>query len=481
LPRVWRLVVAGAFLAVAATACHRDREKAAKPPIILILIDTLRADYLGTYGFQGRSSPQIDRFARQAVVFRNCFSQAPWTKPSVASLFTSMQVPVHRVESHEGRFGEKDLGKQTDTLSQEAVTLAEVLKDGGYATAAFVANLWIRSRHGFGQGFDKFDTFSKGNEMQAEPVLKAAEKWIAELPGDHPYFAYIHLMDVHGPYKTSNEDYEALRDSPSLGPPRALSGEELKNIPGYLRRAPWVGMEGKELRAWRGHYAAKVRAMDRRLGRFFKKLRKSGVFERAVVIITADHGEQLFEHGNWDHGNSLFDEELHVPLIARLPGGKNAGSVDALVSLIDVMPTLVSLAGLPAVDTQGVDLSGLIEKRDSKTEAPGSFASAVKWKPTMHSARTEHYKLITDTNSDETMLFDVVSDPGETQDIAKQSPELAGVERVLEAQLDRNVARGPMMPGKARLSEVVSERLRALGYGEPEPSPSPESGDVPPP
>lgn len=442
----------------------------------MILVDTLRADYLGTYGFLGNVSPHLDRFAKKSVVFSKCFSQAPWTKPSIASLFTSLQVQVHQVESHEGKFGDKDLGHKTDTLASEAVTLAEVLKDGGYATAAFVVNPWIRVRHGFGQGFDVFDTEIKGNGTDGDAVFAAATEWIRAASPDAPYFVYIHLMDVHGPYDAPDEDYEAIRDSPSLGSTRELSRREYSDIASYLRKTPWAGGSGRDVRNWRGRYAAQVHAFDRRIGKFFKDLRKLGVLDRAAIVVTADHGEQLFEHGKWDHGHSLFDEELHVPLIVRLPGGKDGGSrVEANVSLIDVMPTLVSLAGLPAVDgVQGRDLSAVLHGGTAQQQLQSlpSFATGVKWKPQLHAARTQRYKLIKNLVSGEADLYDLEEDSGEKHALAEDSPALSEMNGILQTQLDRNAERGKLEPGRGDLSDTVRERLRALGYGEAEESPA---------
>jgi len=321
-----------------------------------------------------------------------------------------------------------------------------------------------------------FDTEIKGNGTRADAVFDAAEEWIRAAKPDTPYFVYIHLMDVHGPYDAPIEDYDAIRDSPSLGNPRELSRKEFSEIASYLRKVPWAGKSGKDVRDWRGHYAAQVHAFDRRLGKFFKDLRKLGVLDRAAIVVTADHGEQLFEHGGWDHGHTLFDEELHVPLIVRLPGGKDGGrKVEATVSLIDVMPTLVSLAGLPAVDgAQGRDLSAPLHGgvAQQQLQSMPSFATAVKWKPQLHAARTERYKLIKNLESGESDLYDLEEDPGENRKLTDDAPALPEMNEIMQAQLDGNAARGKLEPGRGDLSETVRERLRALGYGEADTSPT---------
>lgn len=468
--RGWRVAVTLGLL----TLCACQRASSA-PPIIMILVDTLRADYLGAYGFEGEISPNIDAFAEEAVLFDNCFSQAPWTKPSIASLFTSLQPPVHRVYSHGGKFGARGDAERTETLSDEAVTLAEALKAGGYATAAFVANPWIRQKHGFGQGFDVFDSHASGNGVVAEPILAAARKWMAGVPAGQPYFAYVHLMDVHGPYDAPDEDYDAVRDSPEFGSePEPLTRSQIGRVPSYLRRSPWV-RGAVDLRLWRARYAANVHALDRRLGPFFEELREAGVLDAALVVITADHGEQLYEHGGWDHGNSLYDEELHVPLIIRLPRGGNQGHrVDAVVSLVDVMPTLIGFARAPGVDgLQGRDLSGSIGAESRSLASVASFATAVKWKPELRSLRTERYKLIKKGESSRRQLYDLRSDPGELVNIAEVSPAYAAVNELLTEQMARNSTRGELHGAPAPLPARVRERLRALGYYEDLPTPTP--------
>lgn len=468
---VRRFSVTALLAALALVSCERANQP---PSVIVILVDTLRADYLGTYGFEGPISPHIDAFAQESVVFENCFSQAPWTKPSVTSLFTSLQPAVHRVYSHDGKFGLRDRARQTETLAEEALTLAEALKEGGYATAAFVANPWIERDHGFGQGFDVFDTHPRGNDVKAGPVLEAAQEWIAKQRQERPYFAYIHLMDVHGPYNAPEEDYEAVRDSPQFGKePVPLTPRQIRKAPVYLRRSPWVRTAPPDARVWRARYAANVHALDRRLEPFFQELRRTGVFDSAIIAITSDHGEQLHEHGRWDHGNSLYDEELHVPLIVRLPGGGNGGNrVAAVVSLVDVMPTILALAEVPPVEgLQGRDLSGSLKNGSDALKSVASFATAVKWKPTRQSLRTEFYKLIKGSDEGRGRLYDLRKDPGEQTNIADRSPAFAAVDALLTAQVLANEARGQLEAKRAPMPARVQERLRALGYDVERPTP----------
>lgn len=452
--------------ATALLGCHSGATVPGKPPIVVVLVDTLRADYLGAYGFEGEVTPNLDRFARESILFRRCFAQAPWTKPSIASLFTSLHVGVHGVTSHHGQFAApppQSGRRTTETLSGAAVTLAEALRGAGYTTAAFVANPWLRGAHGFAQGFDLYNNRVRGQGVTAERVLRLFWKWLRKVPRDKPHFAYVHLMDVHGPYEAPAEDYEAVRRSASLGPPEPLDSRARKRIPMYLRRSTWFGKRVEDVRVMRGRYAAAVHALDRRLGAFFEELRQRDLWDDAVVVVTADHGEQLYEHGGWDHGFTLFDEELHVPLIIKLPHGRRAGhEVTGVVSLIDLMPTLLALAGAPAVEAaQG---RSLVPQLDGADEEGVSYATAAKWNPGLHSARTERYKLIHNVFGSQSDLFDLTRDPAERSALGSESPVRAELRRMLERQLARNDRQRILEPGATEISPEQEERLRTLGY-----------------
>ena len=251
---------------ILAAGCAGCAKRAERPDIVLVLADTLRADYLGCHGFQGDVSPNVDRLAAEGLLFERCFSQAPWTKPSVASLFTSLHPEIHGVTTHHGWFGEdrsiarQDVGPstgRTDVLPDEALTLAEVLRAEGYETAAFVANPWIQRDQGFAQGFE---TYEELETKRGRALVDRALAWLAERSDERPFFLYVHFMDVHGPYDAPDKDYAALEESSSLGEARTLDERELRRLPEHLRGAPWAsGPAGRDLRAWRGRYAAGVR------------------------------------------------------------------------------------------------------------------------------------------------------------------------------------------------------------------------------
>jgi len=444
---------------------RRSDDADERPSILFVLVDTLRADYLGSYGFQGDVSPGLDRLAAESVRFQNCFSQAPWTKPSIATLFTSLYPDVHGLTNHEGLFwGPERAEMKTGVLPEEALTLAELLQQGGYRTAAFMTNPTLAPIYGFHQGFETYQFHEVGDLSRL--VMDAAVGWIDSLPRRQPFFAYLHFMDVHGPYDGSQEDFEAVRDSPSLGSSRRLTHQEVEAISDYLKRIPWArSSEAQEVVNWRARYAAGVRDFDRRFASFIEELRTAGRLDEMYLVITSDHGEELFDHQGWDHGHTLFAEQLHVPLLIRRPHGEEAGTVKNIVSLIDLMPTLLSVAGIgPASGLQGRDLSHLLDV-DPSADTGASLGAATSDRPGLHALRTRDYKLILDIDSGETWLFDARADPEEQENLATRQPEIARElrERLL-VHLAESTSHGALEKSQVPLSEDLVEQLRSLGY-----------------
>jgi len=440
-----------------------------RPSIVFILVDTLRADYLGSYGFEGDISPGLDRLASESLRFENAFSQAPWTKPSIATLFTSLYPEVHGLTNHEGLFwgkGRPDM--RTGVLPEEAVTLAEVLRENGYRTASFMTNPMLAPTYGFDQGFEVYEAYEIRDLSNL--VMDAATRWIDSLPDGEPFFAYLHFMDVHGPYDSPEEDFEALKDSPSLGSDDELTEEEFEAISDYLRRVAWAREpEARNVRTWRARYGAGIRDFDRRFVSFVDGLRASGRLDDVYLVLTSDHGEELFEHQGWDHGHTLFAQQLHVPLSIRRPGGDGARTVSNVVSLIDLMPTLLSIAGIePPAGLQGRDFSALLDplREDARPE-PGdaSRATATSDRPGLHAIRTPDYKLIMDIDTGETWLFDVREDPSERQNLSAARPKVTDELRDrLLSRIAESTAEGALGKRLAPIPDELVEQLRSLGY-----------------
>lgn len=441
------------------------RRTADRPSIVFILVDTMRADYLGSYGFEGDISPGLDRLASESLRFENAFSQAPWTKPSIATLFTSLYPEVHGLTNHEGLFwgkGRPDM--KTGVLPEEAITLAEILRDNDYRTASFMTNPMLAPTYGFDQGFEIYEV----HEIRdlSNLVMDAATRWIDSIPDGEPFFAYLHFMDVHGPYDSPEEDFEAIKESPSLGGDRELSEEEYASISDYLKRLAWAGEpEARNVRTWRARYAAGIRDFDRRFASFVDELRASGRLDDLYLVFTADHGEELFEHRGWDHGHNLFAQQLRVPLMIRRPGGEEARVVTNVVSLIDLMPTLLAIAGIEGpARLQGRDFSALLD-RDLAGEGEASRATATSDRPSLHAIRTTDYKLIMDIDTGETWLFDAHEDPGEQKNLSAALPNvLAELRDRLLSQIAESTAEGALGKRLAPIPEELVEQLRTLGY-----------------
>ncbi len=434
---------------------------------MVVVADTLRADFLGCYGFRGDISPNLDRLAADSVRFERCFSQAPWTKPAVATLLTALHPDSHGVTDHEGMFcSGGDAGPRTGVLPAAATTLAEAMRDEGFATAAFVANPWLARRYGFGQGFDTYDDRDAGAGASGGPLLDRARSWLADL-GDRPFLLYLHLMDVHGPYDAPLADGAAIAGAPGLGADRFLRPDELRRIPRYLLRTTFErGANVLSLHTWRRRYGAGVRELDRHLGTFFRWLETRGLLDTTLVVVTSDHGEELADHGGWDHGYNLYQHQLHVPLLVRRPGAADAGLVvDEVVGLIDLMPTLLAQAGVEAVPgLEGRDLSGLISGGSAPEPRP-VVATATKSREGLYAVIADGSKLIAGPGAPPS-LYDLERDPGERVDLARDdSDRVAALEAILRAQTEMLARRPPLTRETAPVDDELADRLRALGYG----------------
>jgi arylsulfatase A-like enzyme len=464
--RILLLLLAATLLPAA--GCRPSAGRA--PNIILVMVDTLRADYLGTYGFEGEVSPNLDRLAAESVVFRSCFSQSPWTKPAVASLFTSLYPQVHGLTNHEGKYwGDDAPGTRTGILADRATTLAESLRAGGYETAGFVSNPWVGAAYGFAQGFDLYEDKFQNWMTSVVDITQAARSWLASRDSSSPYFLYLHFMDVHAPYSAPQDDFAALRQSPSVASARKLRANEMPDAlwQNIEIRPEWASDEIRSgVSYWRARYASGVRAFDRTLGQFVEHLRDNGELDRSLFVFTSDHGEELFEHRNWSHGQNLYDHQLHVPLIVRKPQGEDGGlESESLVELVDLMPTLLQEVGVdPPPGMQGRDVSAALSGR--RYQSPGiTFATATQKRPGLYSARTADHKLIVDLDSTWERLFELKQDPVELQNTASLKPHVADELRArLLAHISESVAGGILESDSKTLSPEEQERLKALGY-----------------
>lgn len=388
--------------------------------VLVVTLDTLRADRLGAYGARDGATPHLDALAADGVVFENATATVPLTLPSHASIFTGLVPPRHGVRDNGGFF-----------LGDEVTTLAERLKAAGWTTGAFVAAWVLDSKWGLAQGFDhysdrfelsKYKTLSLGTvQKRGDEVTADALRWMDGVKG-RKFFAWVHLYDPHTPYD----------------PPEPYASR--------FRGRPYVG---------------EVAFTDELVGRLTGWLRASGLEGRTLVVALADHGESLGEHGEDTHAYFVYDSSMHVPLVVRTPWG-DRGRVAGQVSTVDVTPTVLDLVGLGAAED--VDGRSRAHALLNPASHDGANAYLETYFPRYHfgwqhlrAVRNGQYKYI---DAPEPELYDVKADPGETRNVYKAySARAEGLRKWLE-----EVGSAAAAPERKELDPETLQRLAALGY-----------------
>jgi len=449
------------------------------PNMVFVLIDTLRADRLGCYGNPRRSTPALDAIAAEGVRFDRAIAPAPWTQPSMASLFASVHPGVHQVLDYRQALKSTFQGApKTAVFSDAFQTLAEMLQSHGYATAGFVANPYLVPEYGFAQGFDHYDASFARNTTPGSVVNAAAAAWLRQRDPAKPFFLYLHYMDSHGPYGATGEFLDPLLDEVEKLPERqTLTDAQFKRL-GYLRKLPPGTTDPKRHeRLWRcreywaARYEAGVRQVDHFIAELRDELDRQGLWKDAYVIVTADHGEALCEHGWWEHGWSVHDTDLHVPLILRCPSRLPVGDhVPQMVRLIDLMPTLLDqLQIAPPAEIQGRSMNSLIGGH-APAEPPVAFAEAVKLGDEQKAVYVGNWKLqalfLNAAPQPRYSLYDLANDPQEQNDLARRHPEQVGaLADLLRDQLEDNARRASgVVVEQVPLSPEQIKRLKSLGY-----------------
>lgn len=459
-----RAFTASLFVLSALSVIPACRRKNKSPNVIIVLVDSLRADYLGCYGFDGSISPGIDRLAAQSVRFDNAITPAVRSQPAVASLFTGM--PPDAL----GEAPAQNRGVPVETaFSSSVLTMAEAFRSAGYHAGAFVADPWIAARWGFDRGFDTFDDVgSLAERPDAALVSSHALRWVAGQK-DAPFFLFVDYLDVHGPYRQAGWAPSTVLDSPTLGLDRELTAAELARRAPYLIEArPANFRDAKErLVSWKRLYARGVSMLDRDFSGFMLALRRSGFLDDTIVIFLSDHGEELLDHGAWEHGTSLYRETVRVPLLIRLPNGRSAGRVvfDP-VSLADLFPTLARWIGLDD-DVPGAfdrDFSALLTADKSVSDGrPVVSVADSPGEPRSRAIQDGRYQLIVPGNSAKRpALFDVVADPWEKFDRAAEQSGIAGrlADELAEKISSSKSQRQPR--AKVTMTRDEAEKLEAL-------------------
>jgi arylsulfatase A-like enzyme len=354
LRRLWQVagspgIAVLALLAVAlpSVAARLLRRNLDGPSFILVSLDTLRADHLGLYGYARDTSPELDRLAKESAVFDWAISQAPNTPLSHMSLFTSAYPTVHGFRG------------QGDQLAGWWLTLAEYLREAGYRTVATTDGGLMRGWYGFSQGFERYEDSRRGLAKSADLALH----WLDDGLAREPFFMFVHTYDIHSPYDPPPPFRNMFADA-AYGGGFTPGSQELEEIRLRLDENPEMGsgLSPSDLRFIVARYDEGIRATDSVLGRFVEALRSRGVLDRSWLIVISDHGEEFTEHGSVLH-EKLYHTVTHVPLLIRPPGGKPVRArAPEVVELIDVMPTILQLAGVePRAPLQGKSLVKLLK------------------------------------------------------------------------------------------------------------------------
>jgi len=438
--RVLRTRIGGlALLALLAAGCGSSPGSTSRrPDLILISLDTLRADRLGAYGYARDTSPALDALAAQGTLFEHAVAESSWTLPSHATLLTGLYPSTHGVVQPQLR------------LADDLPTLAQLLRSAGYRTIGLTDGIYLTEQHGFARGFERFDAREKGLSSS----LELAREAIAELPDDAPFFLFVHTYDIHCPYAPAPA-FEKTFESPGARPIETMGRCGNPHFNRYYLR------EGEVLYL-SDRYDDSIRQADAALADFFGWLERRGLLERSLIVVTSDHGEEFYEHGRIGHERTLHREALMVPLILRLPGAAPR-RVSEPVGLVDLAPTLLDLLELPVpAAMEGRSLAGLVRGDAPEASAATARVSELDYRTRLRSVMTPEWHLILDDQAG-AELYRVELDRREVNDVAASEPAaVADLRKLLAAyEADRRPHEA------ARRGELDAEeraRLRALGY-----------------
>jgi arylsulfatase A-like enzyme len=482
--RLLRIVILLGPLLYAVAAWAEDR-----PNLVILAIDTLRADHVGCYGYPRPTTPGIDRLAALGTRFDQVLSTAPWTLPSFATMFTGRYPTRHGAELS-GTM--RNLAEEVPTvITPEAPTLTEILHDHGYRTAAFTSNPYLL--FGVQRGFERFVCRS----IAADRVGALARSWLDRQPEGEPFFLFCHFNDPHEPTDTPDAYLRALGyGSAVLDDPhrKALERWGSPEEGGFLGHAESRAAARDLLRTKEALYDGAVLQVDLEIARIVEQLQRQGVFDRTLVVVVSDHGEEFLDHVEaeraldvdpravWGigHGHSLFQELLRVPLILVGPGVKPDRVIEQQMSLVDLMPTLLGLLGVPgpsmeaaasveaslgdveAAAYDGRDRRSWMDDPDRVSLPAGAESTA--YGPDLIAWSDGRMKLICDRSSSCLWAFDLREDPTERTDLLPVPEAWQPLRPALLAWSDALLATAPPPTDRAALTDSMRDGLKSLGY-----------------
>jgi len=428
--------------------------------VLLVTIDTLRADHMGTYGYRRPTSPRMDALGRRGVVFDEAYTYWPKTRGSFVAMMTG------RLASQTG------YGKSHPLLLDFNPTLASVLKGAGYETAATVDNPNVAASLGYAKGFDRYrETWEESalaSEMDRTRAITAdGVRHLAEAKPDRPFFLWLHYVNPHAPYEPPAPWDTAFLDA------EARRGPRLMPVDGFHGGVPrqWE-VPGKGLGWYVAQYDGEIAAVDAEVGKLVDALDASAVRDRTLVVVSTDHGESLGEHGYYfDHGENLFDPSMRIPLIVVGPGVKAGGRASVLATTLDFVPTIldaVKVSFPPDLAGESLLAATRAEPRPDRPRIHGQNDR------NLLGAWDRRFKIVATPSETGARysLYDRDRDPGETRDASRAEPERAREER-RELELFRERSDAQLVKtrrllegqsGEERLTPEACERLKAMGY-----------------
>ncbi|MHC4696965.1 MAG: sulfatase family protein [Planctomycetota bacterium] len=477
------LLLSACWLALVLPGCRKPEEvkeeEQIRPNVLMVVLDTTRADYFSAYGHPQPTTPRTDQLATEGIRYTQAFATDFWTLPAHASLFTGLYP------------GEAQATAETNHMPEHVVTIAEHLRDNGYETGAVVCNPWVSIERGFGQGFTDFAEMwrkenrpigAAGESRSEQPAVDRAVAWMEQKLAvtRSPFFLFVNFNVAHLPYTPPPEVRN--RFAKQAWPPARVT--RLMRISGmwpYL--AGKIRLDETDFKIMRELYEAEVARADTYTGQLIDALSRWSILDDTLVIVTSDHGENIGDHGMIDHLLSMHETTLRIPLIIRYPKRFNTGTTcDELVSLVDIVPTVLDVCGLLDVsEVPGVERRSLCREdrlrhrfvvaenerpingiRLLKSNFPEFDTSTINYP--MRAIRTQRYKLIWHEGR-KVELFDLQSDPNETRDLAASHPQIRDD---LLGQLKDWKARGGTATDAGQMFESHDaeslERLRSLGY-----------------
>lgn len=450
--------IAGAEASIARPRVFTPRGQ--RRNVLVISVDTLRADHLGFHGYERDTSPRLDAFVAGGAVFESAISTSPWTLPSYGTLFTGLEPARHLAgisERREAAFGadRDEIAGDYQSLDPEVPTLSECLGAAGYSTAAFVSNPFLDPASGVDRGFDSFAQYLN----RAQAGVQLATRWI-ETRGDAPWFAFLHLMDPHAPYSPPAPYDTKFASTPLRDLPGGIPGVESLRAaePDHATRDLLIGA-----------YDGEIAYVDTWIGRLLDRLAAIGVLDDTIVVLHADHGEEFWEHGGFEHGHALHEESLHVPLAFVAPGLVAPGlRIGARTSTVNAFATILDLAGVPIpLDLDGVSSAPQMrigEYERVRVAPRPCISESILYGPREQKAWSYGTEKIITNGASDSRFYDVLADPSEAADLATDRPERVRELRELLLGRARMAARRHAPGSAATFDADKRAELERLGY-----------------